>query len=172
MYKDQTYRYHSEKRKGWTVSTQHSEALQPLGIQTSSIEAPHDEAITLEGLEHVFRWASEVVSESEDTRVRQAREKRIRRQVLEIVQKFRDHKILGDLKEENAYLQRRVIALLQKLQEVTEENATAKQIVVSQYYALQRLPELELEIKQLKAIEFEREAAVTERRYLMNSLAN
>lgn len=73
--------------------------------------------------------------------------------------------------EEAAYLQRRVIALLQKLTELTEENASLKQIMVSQYYTLQRIPHLESQVKQMKTLEFEREAAVTERRYLMDGLA-
>ena len=64
-----------------------------------------------------------------------------------------------------------MIALLQKLQEVTEENTTAKNLIVTQYYQLQRIPVLEHEVKQLRVMEYEREAAVTERRYLMNALA-
>ena len=74
-------------------------------------------------------------------------------------------------KDEIAYLQRRVIALLQKVQSLTEENAAVKQIMVSQYFALQRIPELEEKITELKGLEFEKEAAVTERRYLMDALA-
>ena len=127
--------------------------------------------IDLEGLEHVFKWASDVVADGEDSRVRIAREKRVRRQVLEIVQKARDERMLRHSKDEASYLQRRVIALLQKLQEVTEESATARSIMISQYYMLQQIPVLENEVKRLRNLELEKEAAVTERRYLMDALA-
>lgn len=153
------------------MSTKHLEVFKGSETFTSREPTQHSDAIALDGLEHIFKWASEVVADGEDTRVKFAREKRIRRQVLEIVQKFRDSKLLSEIKDENAYLQRRVIALLQKIQEITEEHSAAKQIIVSQYYALQRVTELEREVKRLKSIEFEREAAVTERRYLMNALA-
>lgn len=131
----------------------------------------HEEAVDVDGLEHIFRWASEMVAEGEDARVRMAREKRVRRQVLEVVQKVREQKVVQQAADENLYLQRRVIALLQKLQEVTEENSIIKSTLVSQYYALQRIPALEEEVRQLKSLEFEKEAAVTERRYLMDALA-
>lgn len=133
--------------------------------------ASHEEAVAVDGLEHIFRWASEMVADGEDARVKMAREKRVRRQVLEVVQKVREQKIIQQATDENLYLQRRVIALLQKLQEVTEENSIIKSTLVSQYYALQRIPALEEEVRQLKSLEFEKEAAVTERRYLMDALA-
>ena len=131
----------------------------------------HDESVSLDGLEHIFKWASDVVSDGEDERIKQARERRVRRQVLEVVQKYQEQRAAAKTKDEIAYLQRRVIALLQKVQELTEENAAVKQIMVSQYFSVQRIPQLEFEIKQLKSIEFEREAAVIERRYLMDALA-
>jgi hypothetical protein len=152
------------------VTNQHSEALQNpdfFGDSTSK----HSAALDVEGLDHIFRWASDMVADGEDSRVKLAREKRIRRQVLEVVQKVKEQKALTQAQEEVGYLQRRVIALLQKLQEVTEENNTAKNLIVSQYYQLQRIPSLEHEIRQLRGMEYEREAAVTERRYLMNALA-
>jgi DNA repair exonuclease SbcCD ATPase subunit len=129
------------------------------------------DALDLEGLDHIFKWASEMVADGEDTHVKLAREKRIRRQVLEVVQKVKEQKLLTQANEEISYLQRRVIALLQKLQEITEENTTAKNVVISQYYMLQRIPMLEQEVKQLRGMEYEREGAITERRYLMNALA-
>jgi hypothetical protein len=131
----------------------------------------HRDALELEGLDHIFKWASEMVADGEDTHVKLAREKRIRRQVLEVIQKVKEQKLLTQANEEISYLQRRVIALLQKLQEVTEENTTAKNLVISQYYMLQRIPMLEQEVKQLRGMEYEREGAITERRYLMNALA-
>jgi hypothetical protein len=152
------------------VSNQHSEALQSPSFSSNS-SYQHEAAIGLDGLDHLFKWASEMVADGEDTRVRQAREKRVRREVLEVVQKAREQKIASQAMEEAAYLQRRVIALLQKMTELTEENASIKQIMVSQYYTLQRIPYLESQIKQIRTLEFEREAAVTERRYLMDGLA-
>jgi len=131
----------------------------------------HQESVSVEGLEHLFKWASEVVSTGEDERVRQAREKRVRRQVLEVVQQYREQKIVAKTSDEVAYLQRRVIALLQKLQEMTEENAAVKQIMVSQYWAIQRIPVLEEQVKALKIVEYEKDAAIKERRYLMDALA-
>jgi hypothetical protein len=143
--------------------------LSPEYINNSASQ--HQEALDLDGLDHLFRWASEVVAEGEDARVRTAREKRIRREVLDVVQKAREQRIASKAMDELAYLQRRVIALLQKVTELTEENASLKQIMVGQYYALQRIPHLEQQIKQLKTLEFEREGAVKERRYLMDALA-
>jgi len=134
-------------------------------------EAEHDEAVSLDGLDHIFKWASDVVSDGEDERIKNARERRVRRQVLEVVSKYHQQRLAAKSKDEIAYLQRRVIALLQKVQELTEENSAVKQIMVSQYFSIQRIPQLEFEVKQLKAIEFEREAAVMERRYLMDALA-
>jgi len=151
------------------VSNQQSEALQSPIIDKGSGE--HKDVIDLEGLEHLFKWASEVVADGEDSRVRSAREKRVRREVLEVVQKAREQRVTIKSLDEVSYLQRRAIALLQKLTELTEENASLKQIMVGQYYALQRIPFLESQIKQLKTVEYEREAAVTERRYLMDALA-
>jgi len=131
----------------------------------------HQESLDMTGLEHLFRWASDVVADGEDSRVRTTREKRIRRQVLEVLQAHREEKVRSESLDEIAYLQRRVIALLTKLQELTEENAAVKQIMVSQSFALEKLPRLEREVKQLKMVELEKEAAVTERRYLMDGIA-
>jgi hypothetical protein len=151
------------------VTSQHSELL--LNSSINQADLAHEDAVDVEGLDHIFRWASEVVADGEDARVRSAREKRVRRQVLELVQKSRDQRLMAQAQDENSYLQRRVIALLQKLQEVTEECGLAKSVMVSQWYMLQRIPQLESEVKQLKSIEYEREAAVQERRYLMDALA-
>ncbi|PWT97372.1 MAG: hypothetical protein C5B53_08170 [Candidatus Melainabacteria bacterium] len=140
-------------------------------LNSDSFEKKHDDSLNLEGLDHIFRWASEVVADGEDTRVRMAREKRIKRQVLETVQKAREQKVLADATTEIAYLQRRVIALLAKIQEVIEENSTLKQMMVSQYYALQQVAALEYELKELRNNQIEKDAAITERRYLMDGLA-
>jgi len=151
------------------VTNQHSLAANQEYFGVSSSQ--HNEAIELDGLEHIFRWASEMVAEGEDARVTLAREKRVRRQVLDVVQKVREQKLITKATEETAYLQRRVIALLQKMQEVSEENSLLRQISLTQFHALERIPALEAENKNLKCRDYERDAAVTERRYLMNALA-
>ena len=158
-------------RKGKSVSTQPVTNQDDGHFFTTYTSSSHEENLSLDGLEHIFRWASEMVSDGEDARIKLARERRVRREVLEVVQKYQQERLAAKTKDEIAYLQRRVIALLQKVQELTEENAAVKQIMVSQYFALQRIPELQEQINELKGLEFEKEAAVTERRYLMDALA-
>ncbi|MDZ4833044.1 MAG: hypothetical protein SGJ27_04515 [Candidatus Melainabacteria bacterium] len=153
------------------MSTQPELATGSNSIFTTPGSDEHDDAVSLDGLDHIFKWASEVVSDGEDERIKQARERRVRRQVLEVVTKYQQQRLAAKTKDEISYLQRRCIALLQKVQEMTEENSAVKQIMVSQYFSIQRIPQLEFEVRQLKAIEFEREAAVMERRYLMDALA-
>jgi hypothetical protein len=155
------------------VSSQPLKTTEYPDLTTSQapLQREHDQSVSVDGLEHLFKWASEVVSEGEDERVRQAREKRIRRQVLDVVQHYKEQKLLSKSSEEVTYLQRRVIALLQKLQELTEENGAIKQVMVSQYWAMQRIPALEEQVKALKRVEYEKEAAIKERRYLMDALA-
>jgi hypothetical protein len=155
------------------VSTQPLKTSDYPELTTSQapLQREHDQSVSVDGLEHLFKWASDMVSDGEDERVRHAREKRVRRQVLEVVQQYKEQKAVAKNQEELAYLQRRVIALLQKLQEMTEENAAVKQIMVSQYWAIQRIPFLEAQIKTLKIVEYEKDAAVKERRYLMDALA-
>ncbi len=130
-----------------------------------------EQSLDITGLEHIFKWASDVITEDgEDSRVKLAREKRIRKQVFEVVQKAREDKVAADAQNEVSYLQRRVIALLTKLQEVIEENSLIKQIMLTQLYSLQQIPVLERELKELKLIQCEKDSAVTERRYLMDGL--
>jgi hypothetical protein len=112
-----------------------------------------------------------MVATGEDPRARNAREARIRRQVLEVMQQLREHKAVERARDEVAYLQKRVIALLQKLQEFTEENTALKQIMVAQYYELQQVPRLQEEIKRLQSSEFDRKAAEQERENLLDALA-
>ncbi len=142
--------------------------------QSSQIEINqegHERSLDTTGLDHIFKWASEVVTEdSEDSRVKIAKEKRIRKQVVEIVQKAQEDKVLADAQNEVSYLQRRVIALLTKLQELLEENSLIKQIMLTQLYSLQQIPALEQELKELRSIQCEKDSAVTERRYLMDGL--
>lgn len=169
FYKQELNRYYRVQERGVFVSTQ-PELATGYNFTTPEVNE-HVDAVSLDGLDHIFKWASDVVSDGEDERIKLARERRVRRQVLEVVTKYQQQRLEAKTKDEIAYLQRRVIALLQKVQELTEENSAVKQIMVSQYFSIQRIPQLEFEVKQLKAIEFEREAAVMERRYLMDALA-
>jgi len=155
------------------VSSQPLKTTEYTDLTTSQapLQREHDQSVSVDGLEHLFKWASELVSEGEDERVRQAREKRIRRQVLDVVQHYKEQKLLSKSAEEVTYLQRRVIALLQRMQELTEENGAIKQVMVSQYWAMQRIPVLEEQIRSLRLVEYEKEAAIKERRYLMDALA-
>lgn len=157
-------------RKGVHVNTLQSESLFP-SITTGNAPTHRESAIGLDGLDHLFRWASDAVPEGEDFRVRTARDKRIKREVLEVLQKAREQKVVARALDENSYLQRRVIALLQKITDVTHENSLLKQMTLAQYYSLQRLPSLESQIKELRTLQLEKDAAVTERRYLMDALA-
>jgi hypothetical protein len=152
---------------GVVVSIQQTNTLQEGDNQARR----HEESLDMTGLEHVFRWASEMVAEPDESRVKLARERRIRKQVLEVIQQHREQQIRAEAQDEVSYLQRRVIALLAKLQEVTEENSAVKQIMVAQSMSLERLPRLEAETKRLKIAELEKEAAIVERRYLMDGIA-
>jgi hypothetical protein len=134
-------------RKGAALSTHNLNS-----VPHSSTFTKHDEAVAVEGLEDLFKWASEMVSEGEDFRMMRAREQRIRRQALDIVQRLREQKATARATEEIAYLQRRVIALIQRLQDLTEENCLLKQVMVAQAYVLQTIPQLENEIGRLKNI--------------------
>lgn len=131
----------------------------------------HESSIALEGLEDLFKWASEMVADGEDVRVNRAKEQRLRRQVMEAVQKLREQEAVVRANHENTYLQKRLIAVLQKLQEFTEQNSTLKQIMVAQAFALERIPELEEEIKRLKSLELDIEASQLERRDLLTALS-
>lgn len=137
----------------------------------SDVLTTHQERTAVEGLEDLFKWASEMVATGEDPRARNVRENRIRRRVLAVLQELREQKAVQQAKDEIAYLQRRVIALLQKLNEITEENAAVKEMMLAQCYALQRIPELEKEIEHLKARELESKSFEQERENLMNALA-
>lgn len=130
----------------------------------------HKEAVTTDGLEDLFKWASNLVADGEDSRTRRARELRIRRRVLDLIHSSKELEAHAKYAEELNYLQRRVIALLQVVTEKTEELTASKQIMVAQYFALQRIPQLEEEVKQLKAMTWYREEAEAERKHLMNTL--
>jgi len=149
------------------VSTQQTKLID----QANTEKELHEQSVDINGLDDIFKWASDVVAEgNEDSQVRLAREKRVRTQVLSIVQKAKEDKVLADANHEINYLQRRVIALLTKLQEVVDENSLLKQIMLTQLYSIQQMPAMEAEIRELKSIQCEKDSAVNERRYLMDGL--
>ncbi len=150
------------------MSTQAANNSDNLDFFSSQTAGEHTDAVNLDGLDHVFKWASETVSEGEDKRVKQARESRVRRQILDVVQQYKEQKVMAKSQDEVAYLQRRVIALLTRLQEMTEEVASVKQIMVTQYWTLQQIPVLEAQVKALKSAEYEKEAAVKDGRSSQN----
>lgn len=131
----------------------------------------HEASIALEGLDDLFKWASETVAEGEDPRVKRARDQRIRRQVMETVQHLREKQALVRSSHENAYLQRRLVAVLQRLQEYTEENSVLKQIMVTQAFALERIPSLEEEIKRLGSLDLDVETARLQCQELLTALS-
>jgi hypothetical protein len=152
---------------GGFVSTQQTKLID----QANTQQELHEQSVDIQGLDDIFKWASDVVAEgSPDSRARLAREKRVRTQVLAIVQKSAEDKVLAEANHEINYLQRRVIALLTKLQEVVDENSLLKQIMLTQLYSIQQMPAMEAEIRELKSIQCEKDSAVDERRYLMNGL--
>jgi chromosome segregation ATPase len=131
----------------------------------------HEEAIAVEGLEDLFHWASEMVADGSDPRVRRTREQKLRRNVLEIMNRNRDLEAKEKYSEEISYLQKRVVALLQVVSEKIEENATLKSIIFSQYFALSRIAYLEEEVKQLEKLTWYRDEAEAERKHLMDALS-
>lgn len=165
------YRYYRFQERGISVSNRKKNTADNLDFSPGEAPGQHADAIEVEGLDHIFKWASEPAPEPEDLRLKQTRERRVRFQVLDVVQKYKEQRVVSKSQDEVTYLQRRVIALLTKMQEMTEENAAVKQIMVSQYWAIQRIPALEEQVRVLKVVEYEKEAAVKERRYLMDALA-
>lgn len=151
-----------DARKGYDVNTQRT---------VSPDFTNHDETIAMEGLDDLFKWASEMVADGQDSRVKIAQEQRIRRQVLEFVQRARQEQAVKEAASEVSYLQRRVIALLQSLQELSQENSSLKQVMVAQYFALERIPALESEITQLRRQEFEKQCGRAEQQELLTALS-
>lgn len=131
----------------------------------------HDDAITVEGLEDLFNWASDMVADGQDPRTRRAKEQKMRRNVLQMLQRTREHEAREKYADEINYLQRRVMALLQILSEKIDENASLRHIVMSQYYALSRIAHLEEEVKQLEELTWFRQEAEAERKHLLDALS-
>jgi septal ring factor EnvC (AmiA/AmiB activator) len=134
-------------------------------------EASHEDAVTIDGLEDLFNWASEMVTDANDPRTRRIKEQRLRRNVLELIQHAKAIEAREKVADEVAYLQRRVIALLQTVADKMEEADTLRQIVVTQYFALAQLAKLSDEVKQLQSLTWYREEAEAERKDLMNALS-
>lgn len=131
----------------------------------------HEDAIAIEGLEDLFNWASEMVADGTDPRGRRVKEQKIRRNVLDMIQRNREHEAREKFAEEITYLQRRVMALLQIVSEKMEENQSLRNVVMAQYYALSRIAHLEEEVKQLEKLTWYRDEAEAERKHLMDALA-
>ena len=141
----------------------------PPGGQQTSVS--HDDAVNVEGLEDLFKWASDMVADGSDPKTRRVREQKISRNILEVIQKNKEYEAREKYAEEISYLQKRVIALLQILTEKLDETSNLKQVIVTQYYALSRIPQLEDEVKQLQAMTWYREEAEAERKHLMTALS-
>jgi hypothetical protein len=132
----------------------------------------HDSAISVSGLEDLFQWASDMVAyENESPDQKRKREREIRSQVLEVVEKHREQDARARVSDELSYLQRRLIALLQRLTETIQENGVLRQIAITQYFEVNRIHALEAEIKQLKEIEFDEAQAREQQAELLNCLS-
>jgi hypothetical protein len=139
-------------------------------VQNFDPNASHDDAVSVDGLEDLFLWASEVVTD-DDPRSRRTKEHKVRRNVLEMIQHTKEIEAREKYADEVACLHRRVIALLQVTAEKSEENSALKQIVLTQYIALSRLVDVQEELKQLQSLTWYREEAEAERKHLMDALA-
>jgi chromosome segregation ATPase len=131
----------------------------------------HEEAIAVEGLEDLFAWASEMVADGSDPRLRRTREHKIRRNVLEVMQRNRELEAKEKFSEEINLLQKRVVALLQIVSEKVEEVSSLKHVIVTQYFAMAKIATLEDEIKELEKLTWYRDEAEAERKHLMDALA-
>lgn len=131
----------------------------------------HEDAINVDGLEDLFHWASEMVADGADPRARRTREQKLRRNVLEIIQKNKEIEAREVYAEEVDYLQKRVMALLQIISEKLEQNSSLQLVIVTQFFALSRVAQLEDEVKQLQAMTWYRDEAEAERKHLMDAIS-
>ncbi len=151
------------------MSTEKLANLNMTDMLENSLKTSED-SMSLDGLEHIFQWAKVVVSSDDENRINHSQEKRIRRQVLELIQKYKDNEQTGLLKDEVQYLQRRAIALLTKINDLQQENLKLKVDNLEQYWALQQMEALKQENHELKLIELELAQVNEERAILMTSL--
>lgn len=114
-------------------------------------ESAHNFAVDVQGLDDLFQWASEMVSDGTDGRTRRAKDVRMKQQVLKIIHRNAGLAAHAEYQAELAYLHRRTIALQAQLLEKSEELTVTKQIMISQYCELQKVPQLEEKIVQLEA---------------------
>jgi hypothetical protein len=143
-------------------------------VQTLSAQhghARHADAVSLEGLDDLFRWASEMVADPSDNRVKRSRDQRLRRQVMDAVSELKEAKQAAKSAHEIAYVQRRLIAVLQQLSEYMAENTSLKQMVVAQYYSLQQIPALELELAKLRTLDLHNQQHQANEQKLMTAIA-
>ncbi len=152
------------------MSTEQLAKINMTEMLEHTIASSDTNSMSLDGLDHIFQWAQEVVSTSPDYKINSANEKRVRRQVLELIQKYKDNEQTGLLKDEVQYLQRRSIALLDKITDLLKENTKLKVDNLEQYWALQEIAVLKKENHELKLMEFELAQANEERTILMTSL--
>jgi hypothetical protein len=107
-------------------------------VSTQRLEATRrDDRSALEGLEDLFKWAAETMSDGEQFPTKRVREQKMRRQVMEMVQREREQRAMAEANQEISQLHKQVIGLQQRLQETTEENACLKQTIVAQCLASQ-----------------------------------
>ncbi|MBX9770963.1 MAG: hypothetical protein K2X29_06310, partial [Candidatus Obscuribacterales bacterium] len=131
----------------------------------------HDQNLSLEGLDGLFTWASDMVADGQDPALKQVSEQKLRRRVLEVVQQAREQKVATEAGSEVSYLQRRVMALLNGMTSLSAENAELKQIILLQTYAMQAIPELETEVKRLLTLDGERQHLEATQESLMNTIS-
>jgi hypothetical protein len=149
------------------VKAQRSEAP----AKNNSTTTKREEALALEGLEDLFKWAAETLSDTEDIRSKRIREQKMRRQVMEMVQREREQRAIAQANVEISYLHKRVIALLQKVQEGTEEIAGLKQTMLVQCALLQKIPELEKEVERLQSVDSHIEKYQAEQQELLSAVS-
>lgn len=124
----------------------------------------------IEGLDDLFDWASETISEGLDSRQRKSRERRLKRQVLNIIHRTSEQQAKAKYADELQYMQRRVIALLSLLNEKAEEISQLKALISEQFLSLQKVPELERQIEELSAAP-SREVVNSERQGFLTALS-
>ena len=136
-----------------------------------SDSVPVADRTTIDGLEDLFHWASELVTNGQSIRLNGEEEQSLRRRVLQVVQQHRQQKAVSKAADEIAYLQRRVIALLQRLEETGKESSLLKQVMVSQYFQVKEAARLKEELERLREIEFDRNTAREEQKELLNTIS-
>lgn len=144
---------------------------QAVQIELTSPLHQHNEAVSLDGLDDLFQWAQDLVADGQSIDVLKEKEERIRRQVTETIDRVKKEKAAQEAKDEIAYLQRRVIALFQRVQDLSDENIQIKQVMITQYYELLEAEKLKLEVNRLKEYENNHELISSEQKQMMEALS-